>query len=236
MIQKRNRMIIFAVIAVIIVAAPISVYETLSPQPMPQISYSSHNLTFTDVGDCHNYTWFPFVYVQNLTAYSNISQKGGNVSSMKMVNWFSAQKLKGSSQLFVRLYVTVSGVFQSNLHPKMMLMNINMTQLRKSGMCIIQTRNSSMNTSVERWFLNCNYSSWAKNLHPTVNIRFTNDTAKANETFNFYVGQCFQFTECHYTTSLSRFLPTYIVTTATIEGLSENVMLSENISLEMASP
>ena len=231
MMEKRNRMIMFAVIAVIIVAAPISIYETLSPQPIPQITYSSHNLTYTMVANVSYYSYG--FYRENLTAYSNITQKGGNISTLKMVVYFNPLYEGGNFNIWCR--VNVSGIFQSDLHPSKMLINLNQTAHRDGIFCISQGRNYSMNTSTEGF--GRIVSTWGNNLHTTVNVKFLNDTLKGNGTYRFYICQWFNSFDSssldNY--SIADYLPINTVITAVIEGLSENVMLSENITLELAS-
>ena len=230
MMEKRNRMIMFAVIAVIIVAAPISIYETLSPQPIPQISYSSHNLTYTMVANVSYYSYG--FYRENLTAYSNITQNGGNVSTLQMVVYFNP--LYEGGKFFMWYHVNISGIFQSDLHPSEMLINLNQTAHRDGIFCILLGRNYSMNTSAERSGRIVG-TYWGNNLHPTVNVKFLNDTLKGNGTYRFYICQWFSSGDCSSldNNSISDYLPINTVITAVIEGLSENVMLSENITLEL---
>ncbi|EQB69653.1 MAG: hypothetical protein AMDU5_GPLC00003G0203 [Thermoplasmatales archaeon Gpl] len=123
---KRNRMIIFAVITVVVVAAPISIYEILSPEPIQQITYSSHNLTYTIVGTCNTYSRYPYIYDQNLTGYYYISQNGENVSSLRMINSLNSMKM-GSVFFGPTLYVNVSGMFQSDHRSFKLLINVNLT-------------------------------------------------------------------------------------------------------------
>ena len=228
--KKSTKMIMFAVIAVIIVAAPISIYETLSPQPIPQITYSSHNLTYTMVANVSNYSYG--FYRENLTAYSNITQKGGNVSTLQMVVYFNP--LYEGGKFFMCYHVNVSGIFQSDLHPSKMLINLNQTAHRDGIFSISQWRNPSMNASAEGFGRVGTY--WGNNLHPTVNVKFLNDTLKGNGTYRFYICQWFFSGDCSSldNNSISDYLPINTVIAAVIEGLSENVMLSENITLELA--
>lgn len=228
--KKSTKMIMFAVIAVIIVAAPISIYETLSPQPIPQITYSSHNLTYTMVANVSYYSYG--FYRENLTAYSNITQNGGNVSTLQMVTFLDTQYEGGNFNIYC--HVNISGIFQSDLHPSKMLINLNQTAHRDGIFALYQGLNYSMNTSAERFGRVFTY--WGNNLHPTVNVKFLNDTLKGNGTYRFYICQWFSSWDSssldNY--SISDYLPINTVITAVIEGLSENVMLSENITLELA--
>ena len=128
MIQKRNKIIMFAVIAVIIVASPISFYE-LSSQPEPTISV---------VNDYTHYQWDANFYnhanetcplfSQYVNASAVINETGyQNTTLLISIHGYECYQSTEGQRPWFGLILNVSGSLPSNLHPKSLVISQNLS-------------------------------------------------------------------------------------------------------------
>ena len=129
MIQKKSKlMIVFAVIAVIIVAVPVSFYE-LSSQPEPTISV---------VNDYTHYQWDANFYnhanetcplfSQYVNASAVINETGyQNTTLLISIHGYECYQSTEGQRPWFGLILNVSGSLPSNLHPKSLVISQNLS-------------------------------------------------------------------------------------------------------------
>ena len=128
MIQKRNKIIMFAVIAVIIVAVPISFYE-LSPQPEPTISVVNDYTHYQWDANFYNHAnetcpifspYFNASAVINETGYQN-------TTLLISIHGFECYLATEGQVPYFGLILNVSGSLPSNLQPKSLVISQNLS-------------------------------------------------------------------------------------------------------------
>jgi hypothetical protein len=142
MMRKGSKMIMFAVIAAIIVASPISFYFLTNKDPVPEVPISVSNSII-------NYSWLTNFtattntalapHISNISAVSNVSEQGYSKSHFVISVSASSIYCPGN-YFFVNAYLNFSGELAPNL--------------QATGLKIIQ--NSSLylnsNETLYRWF------------------------------------------------------------------------------------
>ncbi|MFG1415938.1 MAG: hypothetical protein AAE986_07260 [Thermoplasmataceae archaeon] len=245
MIQKRNKMIMFAVIAVIIVAFPLAFYET---------SQASVPIRVKD--GTSSYLWkYPFgtadngpIYLNSTKSVAFISTTGFENSSLAIS--ISGYEFAGEGGPNFCLYLAVSGDLSANIHPKSLVLSQSTSYFSD-----LNTSDLPYPTDTSSWLAPSEGSTWEKltNLSvpaseseftPQIILRgttsfsynFVNDTGlSSSDIYHFGVAPIFTrngnsspFSDakifgiyCFY--PLSYNLTYYTYFTASITGLSQPV-------------
>ena len=128
MIAKNRTLIFFAVIAVIIVAVPISFYE-LSSQPEPTIAVVNDYSYYQWKANFYNHTnetcplfspYFNTSAVINETGYPN-------TTILLSIHGFECYLATEGQRPWFGLIMNVSGLLPSNLHPKSLVITQNLS-------------------------------------------------------------------------------------------------------------
>ena len=250
MILKSKKMIMFAVIAVIIVAVPVSYYYNTyqKSQPLPQIGVQAFNRTSTYNANMTSLcSGNRCVFLPVFTAFSNVSDPGYKNSSITL-NVLST--LGVFNDLCFRIRVWINGSLPSNLKPSGLIIKQSIespdvpdyVQELKGGLiCSSYTNNT--NISLAKYpadypsAYTCNASANA-----TMNIdeSFTNDSLPSNTTlyhFSSYVFLHFIVNPLNVNNAsahnwrLFDLLPVNFTTGITITGLSQ--MIQEHVQIDV---
>ncbi len=201
MIQKKSsRIIIFAVLAVIIVAAPVSFYEFVigysnPPVTVVQNGYENNNSIYLNCSyyNAHTVNW------DNITV-STLFHQSNTVNSrlnMSLINCVVVSK----ENFNLWTLLIINGTLQPGLHPSASVLTVNYSLLHAPDICIqnslrvaggYRLRPDNMSISNHNYFCNTgnnldprSYSYYKVNYSSSCKISFVNVPSFSKGTFNF---------------------------------------------------
>ena len=200
--QKSNKMILFAVVAAIIVAAPVSVYELMqpsAPQTIYMVSYgtSLNNTIYPCVDDYPD----PFNYSEHSSSFFASSSFMSNDTGSAPVSYLNISVLSCYAALFghsAQLYLDISGAIQPGLLPTSMSIRINATvndpisvQDRYhvqtlDGLCITSGNRTCQNITASKSICNIEYPSLS-DLNASCNFTIHNASRSGSSYFHFFL-------------------------------------------------
>ncbi|MCL4451039.1 MAG: hypothetical protein M1327_00215 [Candidatus Thermoplasmatota archaeon] len=201
--QKSNKMILFAVVAAIIVAAPVSVYELMqpsAPQTIYMLSYgtSLNNTIYPCVGDYPD----PFNYSEHSSSFFASSSFMSNDTGSAPVSYLNVSVFSCYYALFghcAQLCLDISGAIQPGLLPTSMSIRINATvndpiwvqdryhvQTIDAGFHITLGNRTSQNITASKSICNIEYPSLS-DLNASCNFTIHNASRSGSSYFHFFL-------------------------------------------------
>ena len=196
-------MILFAVVAAIIVAAPVSVYELMqpsAPQTIYMVSYgtSLNNTIYPCVDDYPD----PFNYSEHSSSFFASSSFMSNDTGSALVSYLNVSVFSCYYALFghcAQLCLDISGAIQPGLLPTSMSIRINATvndpisvqdryhvQTIDAGFHITLGNRTSQNITASKSICNIEYPSLS-DLNASCNFTIHNASRSGSSYFHFFL-------------------------------------------------